>query len=149
MGEIRTGGPSHARARLVTLRGAGALVAVGGAAGTSLCDGGGRSSPFGVVLACSLCAVDAVAGDVAVGADRRWGFRVRIRGRLVVVVGVHVRERLVVVVHARVRGRLVVVVYVRAIVLGAFAFEGGWWSLWACTFVGGWWSLYTFVFVGR
>ena len=83
-----------------------------------------------------MCAVDAVAGDVVVGADRRWGIHIRIRKQLVVVVGMHVCQR------------LVVVVYVRVIAVGAFAFVGGWWSLWACTFVGGWWSLCTFVFVG-
>ena len=143
-GEIHTGGPSHAGAHLITLRGAGALVAVGGAAGTLSCDGGGHSSPFGVVLGCSLCAVDAVARDVVVGADRCWG----ICGRLVVIVGMHICEQLVVVVHACVCRWLVVVVYIHAIVIGAFAFMGSWWLLWVFTFMGGWWSLYMFMFVG-
>ena len=59
-GEICTHGPSRAHAHLITLRGAGVLVAIGGAAGTLSWDGGGHSSLFGVVLGCSLCAVDAV-----------------------------------------------------------------------------------------
>ena len=143
VGEICTGGLSHAHAHVITLRGAGALVAVGGAAGTSSYDGGGHSLPFGVVLGCLLCAIDAVAGDVVVGADHHWS--IRICGQLVVIVGVQVCGWLVVIVYVCVHGQLVVVVYVCVPgwlwSLCMFMFTDGWWSLCMFMFVGGWWSL--------
>ena len=104
------------------------LIAVGGAAGTLSCNGGGHLSLFGVILGCLLCAVDAVARDVVVGTDHCWG--IHICGWLVVVVGMHICGRLVVIVYVHIHRWLVVVVYV--------IYVGSWWSLCTFVFMGGW-----------
>ena len=87
-----------------------ALVAIGGGAGRSSFDGGGRSSPLGRCLGlfvvavggCRCCRLRCRGLIVVCGRSRLW--------RWLVGVGVRVDGRLVVIVPARGRGRLVVVV---------------------------------------
>ena len=103
------------------------------------------------------------------GTDRCWGIRIRIRGQLVVIVGVHVGGRLVVVVYVHVCGQLVVIVGGHIICcaqrgrgrLLLFVFVGagrggdhcGWWSPFIIVVVGGgrgqWLSCVSMVVVRR